>query len=76
MNHWLVKQEPDAYSWTQFVSDKRTSWDGVRNFQARNNLRAMKSGDLAFYYHSGDDKQIVGVARVVRRHREAGTAAG
>lgn len=63
---WLVKQEPADYAWAAFVKDGRTSWTGVRNFQARNNLRAMKPGDLAFYYHSGDDKQIVGVARVVR----------
>ena len=63
---WLVKQEPADYAWAEFVKEGRTAWTGVRNFQARNNLRTMKSGDLAFYYHSGDDKQIVGVARVVR----------
>ncbi len=63
---WLVKQEPADYAWAAFVKDGRSAWTGVRNFQARNNLRAMKSDDLAFYYHSGDDKQIVGVARVVR----------
>ena len=66
MNHWLVKQEPDAYSWDQFVHDKGTSWTGVRNFQARNNLRAMKMGDEVFYYHSVTGKSVVGTARVVR----------
>ena len=66
MNHWLVKQEPDAYSWDQFVRDKGTSWMGVRNFQARNNLRAMKKGDEVFYYHSVTGKSVVGTARVVR----------
>lgn len=64
MNYWLVKSEPEAYSWDTFVKDKRTAWTGVRNFQARNNLRAMKRGDLALFYHSVSDKQIVGVARV------------
>ena len=66
MNHWLVKQEPDAYPWDQFVRDKGTSWRGVRNFQARNNLRAMKKGDEVFYYHSVTGKSVVGTARVVR----------
>lgn len=66
MNHWLVKQEPDGYSWDQFVRDKGTSWTGVRNFQARNNLRAMKKGDEVFYYHSVTGKSVVGTARVVR----------
>jgi len=66
MKHWLVKQEPDAYSWDQFVRDKGTSWTGVRNFQARNNLRAMKKDDEVFYYHSVTGKSVVGTARVVR----------
>lgn len=66
MNHWLVKQEPEAYSWSAFVKDGRTAWTGVRNFQARNNLRAMKSGDLVLYYHSVSEKQVVGLARVVK----------
>ena len=61
---WLIKSEPFKYSWTQFNADKRTRWDGVRNFEARNNLRAMKVGDLAFFYHSSEGKEIVGVARV------------
>src|ERR1041384_7425383 len=64
MNYWLVKSEPEAYSWDTFMKDERTAWTGVRNFQARNNLRAMKRGDLVLFYHSVSDKQIVGVARV------------
>src|SRR6266536_2456140 len=65
-NYWLVKQEPEAYSWADLVKDGRTAWTGVRNFQARNNLRAMKKGDLVLYYHSGAEKQVVGLARVDR----------
>jgi predicted RNA-binding protein with PUA-like domain len=64
MNYWMVKQEPEAYSWDTFVKEGGTSWTGVRNFQARNNLRAMKKGDTVFFYHSVSDKQVVGVARV------------
>lgn len=64
--HWLVKQEPNAYSWADLVQDKRTAWTGVRNFQARNHLRAMKRGDLVLFYHSVSEKRVVGVARVVR----------
>ena len=66
MNYWLVKSEPGAYSWAQFVKDGHTAWTGVRNFQARINLRAMKKGDSVCFYHSGDDKQVVGLARVAR----------
>jgi predicted RNA-binding protein with PUA-like domain len=66
MQYWLVKQEPEAYPWATFVKEGRTAWTGVRNFQARNNLRAMKKGDLVFYYHSVTDKQVVGYARVER----------
>jgi predicted RNA-binding protein with PUA-like domain len=66
MNHWLVKSEPEAYSWAQLVKDGRTAWTGVRNFAARNNLRAMKKGDSVFFYHSVSDKQVVGLARVAR----------
>jgi predicted RNA-binding protein with PUA-like domain len=66
MNYWLVKQEPEAYSWSTFLKDGRTAWTGVRNFQARNNLRAMKKNDAVFYYHSVSDKQIVGLASVAR----------
>ncbi len=61
---WLVKQEPETYSWTTFVKEGRVAWSGVRNFQARNNLRAMKKGDPVFYYHSVSEKQVVGLARV------------
>src|SRR5215831_16398348 len=63
-NFWLVKSEPETYSWAMFVKDGRTTWTGVRNFAARNNLRAMKKGDRVFFYHSVTDKQIVGLARV------------
>lgn len=65
-SYWLIKSEPYKYSWSRFVADGRTVWDGVRNFEARNNLRAMKLGDLALFYHSNEGKEIVGVARVVR----------
>ena len=64
--YWLVKSEPDVYAYAQLVKDGKTVWDGVRNFQARNNLRAMKVGDLVFFYHSNVGKEVVGVARVVR----------
>ncbi|MEY5025926.1 MAG: hypothetical protein RLZZ244_1454 [Verrucomicrobiota bacterium] len=64
--HWIVKQEPTAYSWEQFVRDGQTAWTGVRNFQARNNLQSMKTGDAALFYHSVVGKQIVGVARVIK----------
>jgi predicted RNA-binding protein with PUA-like domain len=64
--HWLVKQEPEAYSWDDFVRDGRTAWTGVRNFQARNNLRAMRTGDKALFYHSVSDKAVVGIAEVIR----------
>jgi predicted RNA-binding protein with PUA-like domain len=62
--HWLVKSEPHVYPYAQLEKDGRTDWTGVRNFEARNNLRAMKPGDLALYYHSGEGKEIVGVARI------------
>jgi predicted RNA-binding protein with PUA-like domain len=66
MAHWLIKSEPSAYSWDQFVKDKKTSWTGVRNAQASANLSAMKAGDLCFFYHSNEGKEIVGVAKVVK----------
>src|SRR5215471_9949849 len=66
MNYWLVKSEPESYSWSQLVRDGRTAWTGVRNFAARLNLRAMKNGDSVFFYHSVSDKQVVGLARVAR----------
>ena len=65
MNHWLLKSEPDCYNWFELVKDSTTFWDGVHNYQARNNLRAMKQGDLAFFYHSGDERQIMGIAKIV-----------
>ena len=61
---WLVKQEPESYSWDTFVKEGETAWTGVRNFQARNNLRAMTKGDPVLYYHSGESKEVVGIARV------------
>jgi predicted RNA-binding protein with PUA-like domain len=64
-NYWLAKSEPSTYSWEDLRRDKRTRWDGVRNFEARNNLRAMKKDDLVLYYHSGEGKEIVGIAKVV-----------
>jgi predicted RNA-binding protein with PUA-like domain len=63
MNYWLVKSEPETYSWATFVKDGQTAWTGVRNFAARNNLRAMKAGDPVFFYHSGGEKSAVGLAR-------------
>lgn len=66
MNYWLVKQEPEDYAWTTFVKDGGTTWTGVRNFQARNNLRAMRQGDAVLFYHSGAAKEIVGAARVAK----------
>jgi predicted RNA-binding protein with PUA-like domain len=66
MNHWLVKQEPESYSWDAFAADRCTAWEGVRNFQARNNLRAMKPGDAVLFYASGDTKAVVGLASVSR----------
>jgi predicted RNA-binding protein with PUA-like domain len=62
--HWLVKQEPEAYSWDDFVKEGRAAWTGVRNFQARNNLRAMKKGDTLLFYHSVSEKRVVGIAKV------------
>ncbi len=66
MQYWLVKSEPFKYSWEQFVLDKKTIWDGVRNYQARNNLRAMKKGDLVMWYHSNEGMEVVGIAKVVK----------
>ncbi|MBE2231725.1 MAG: EVE domain-containing protein [Chitinophagaceae bacterium] len=65
MAYWLIKSEPFKYSWEQFEKDKKTFWDGVRNYAARNNLRSMKKGDLAFFYHSNEGLEIVGIAKVV-----------
>ena len=65
-NFWLVKQEPSDYSWSDFVKDGSTSWTGVRNFAARNNLRRMAKGDQVLFYHSGEDKAVIGIAKVTR----------
>ncbi|QKG51349.1 EVE domain-containing protein [Hymenobacter sp. BRD67] len=74
MNYWLVKSEPEAYSWADFVRDGGTDWTGVRNYQARNNLQAMQPGDLALFYHSVSEKAVVGVAIVHTAHRPDTTA--
>jgi predicted RNA-binding protein with PUA-like domain len=76
MAYWLIKSEPDKYPFDQLVKDKKTRWDGVRNFTARNNLRAMKKGDLALYYHSNEGKAVVGIAEVVREHYQDPTTEG
>src|ERR1700759_653547 len=68
MAYWLVKSEPSVYSWEQFVKDKETSWDGVRNFAARLHLNGMKKGDEVLYYHSNEGTEIVGIAQVVKEH--------
>src|ERR1700744_1301430 len=67
MQYWLVKSEPEKYSWEKFNKDGRTFWDGVRNYQGRNNLREMKEGDLVLFYHSNDGKAVVGIAKVVKK---------
>ncbi|MEP7015576.1 MAG: EVE domain-containing protein [Verrucomicrobiota bacterium] len=63
---WLVKSEPETYSWSDFVAEGKTAWTGVRNYTARNNLREMQKGDEVFYYHSGEEKAVVGIAKVIR----------
>ncbi len=68
MNYWLMKSEPSVYSWTDLERDKKATWDGVRNFQARNNLKAMKKDDLAFLYHSNEDKAIIGIVKIVKEN--------
>lgn len=64
MNYWLVKTEPETYSWDDLVRDKKTVWDGVRNFQARTNLKGMKKGDTVFIYHTGDEKAVIGIGKI------------
>ncbi|MBM3893925.1 EVE domain-containing protein [Candidatus Dependentiae bacterium] len=66
MAYWLLKSEPFKYSWEQLEKDKKTFWDGVRNYAARNNLRAMKKGDLAFFYHSNEGLAIVGIVKIIK----------
>lgn len=70
MNYWLLKSEPGTYSWEDMQKDKTTCWDGVRNYQARNNMKAMKKGDLCFFYHSVGDREIVGIVEVVKETYE------
>ena len=65
MSYWLAKSDPDTYGWPELVRDGKTSWDGVRNFTARNNIRAMKPGDLVLFYHSGKEKSVVGAMKVL-----------
>jgi predicted RNA-binding protein with PUA-like domain len=65
MNYWLVKSDPDTYGWADLVRDGKTSWDGVRNYTARNHIRAMKPGDLVLFYHSGEEKSVVGAMKVL-----------
>ena len=74
MNYWLMKSEPFKYSWDQFEKDGKTIWDGVRNYQARNNLREMAKGDLCCFYHSNEGKEIVGIAKVVKEHYQDPTS--
>ncbi|MCU0369645.1 MAG: EVE domain-containing protein [Cyclobacteriaceae bacterium] len=68
MKYWLMKTEPSTFSWDDLVRDKKTVWDGVRNYQARNNLKEMKKGDMALIYHSMDDKSVIGIAQITREH--------
>ena len=68
MAHWLVKSEPSVYSWDNMVADKRTHWNGVRNFQAAANLKAMKVGDTCFFYHSNEEKAVVGVVEIAKAY--------
>lgn len=73
-NFWLVKQEPSSYSWSDFVQEGKTSWTGVRNYAARNNLRKMRKGDEVLFYHSGEEKAVVGIAKVTRSAHQDPTA--
>jgi len=75
MNYFLVKSEPFKYSWNQFLKDKQTFWDGVRNYQARNTLKEMKKGDLVLFYHSNEGKEVVGIAKVVKESYQDPTTA-
>lgn len=68
MKYWLVKSEPFKYSWDDLVKDGATYWDGVRNYQARNNMKSMKKGDLVLYYHSNEGKEVVGIAKVIKEY--------
>lgn len=68
MAYWLIKSEPSAYSWQQMLKDKKTGWTGVRNYQAANNMKAMKTGDECFFYHSNEGKEIVGIVKVLKTY--------
>ena len=68
MNYWLIKSEPSTWSWNDQVTKQTTSWDGVRNYQAANNMKAMRVGDLAFFYHSVKEKQIVGIVEIIKEY--------
>ena len=68
MNYWLMKTEPDTFSWDDLTRDKKAGWDGVRNFQARTHLKNMKKGDEAFFYHTGDEKAVIGIAKITKEH--------
>ncbi len=70
MNYWLVKTEPETFSWDDLMRDKKTVWDGVRNFQARSHLKAMKKGDKVLIYHTGDEKAVIGIGSISREHFE------
>lgn len=74
MNYWLAKTEPDTFSWDDLEKEGKSMWDGVRNFQARNNLRSMKKGDSVFFYHSGKNPGIIGIAEVIKEHYPDPTA--
>jgi len=74
MNHWLLKSEPVKYSWDQMLKDKKTFWDGVRNYQARNNLKEMKKGDLCLYYHSNEGKEVVGIVKIMKEYYQDPTS--
>ena len=74
MAYWLIKSEPSKYSWDQFEKDGKTFWDGIRNYAARNNLRAMKKGDEVFFYHSNEGLEIVGIAKVIKEHYQDPTS--
>ncbi len=76
MNYWLVKSEPFKYSWEQMLKDGRTFWDGVRNYAARNHMRAMKEGDIVLFYHSNEGKEIVGITKVVKEAYQDHTTDG
>jgi predicted RNA-binding protein with PUA-like domain len=68
MNYWLLKTEPETYSWDDLVKEKKATWDGVRNFQARTHMKNMKKGDVVFVYHTGDEKSVIGTAKVLKEH--------